>query len=252
MSQVTFVMNQFAAQAHLTGESMAYMAAMSAALIETGEEQGKGGRALRMIYARLGANTSGAADALEAYGVTAKDGEGNLRPLSAILRDLDVAMQGRTASERQNLAQTVAGNRHYVRLIKLMENFERVEILALEATLALSPAQEELNRRLEPNVFALDQARAKLYNYQAIIGQQFIPAVTEATERQGDFALAFAELGAGKYGGAVTSLVRFVEVMRTMAGPMISTVLSLQQLSVATATYRVIAKSMAGEQVVAE
>ena len=252
MSQVTFVMNQFAAQAHLTGESMAYMAAMSAALIETGEEQGKGGRALRMIYARLGANTSGAADALEEYGVSAKNQDGNLRPLSAILRDLDVAMQGRTASERQSLAQTVAGNRHYVRLIKLMENFERVEILALEATLALSPAQEELNRRLESNVFALDQARAKLYNYQAIIGQQFIPAVTEATERQGDFALAFAELGAGKFGGSVTSLVRFVEVMRTMAGPMISTVLSLQQLSVATATYRVIAKSMAGEQVVAE
>lgn len=252
MSQVTFVMNQFAAQAHLTGESMAYMAAMSAALIETGEEQGKGGRALRMIYARLGANTSGAADALEAYGVTAKDQDGNLRPLSAILRDLDVAMQGRTAAEKQSLAQTIAGNRHYVRLIKLMENFERVEILALEATLALSPAQEELNRRLESNVFALDQARARLYNYQAIIGQQFIPAVTEATDRQADFAQAFAELGAGKFGGSITSLVRFVEVMRTMAGPMISTVLSLQQLSVATATYRVIAKSMAGEQVVAE
>ncbi len=46
MQQITYVMNQFASQAELTGESIAAMAAMSATLIEAGEEQGKGGRAL--------------------------------------------------------------------------------------------------------------------------------------------------------------------------------------------------------------
>ena len=52
MEQVTFVMNQFASQANLTGESIAFMAAQSALLIEAGEEQGKGGRAIRAVYAR--------------------------------------------------------------------------------------------------------------------------------------------------------------------------------------------------------
>ena len=59
MSQLTFVMNQFASSAQLAGDSIEDMAAMSAVLIEAGEEQGKAGRALRMIYARLGSDMSG-------------------------------------------------------------------------------------------------------------------------------------------------------------------------------------------------
>lgn len=65
MEQVTFVMNQFASQAHLTNESIAMMAAQSAVLIETGEEQGKAGRALKQIYARLGGDINNARALLE-------------------------------------------------------------------------------------------------------------------------------------------------------------------------------------------
>jgi hypothetical protein len=122
MSQITFVMNQFASQAHLTNESIASMAAMSATLIEAGEEQGKGGRALRMIYARLGANTNGARDAIEQLGISVFDAAGDMRPFSDLLEQLAAKYEGMNGQQQQALAQNVAGNRHYTRLIKLLEN----------------------------------------------------------------------------------------------------------------------------------
>lgn len=252
MEQVTFVMNQFASQAHLTGESIAFMAAMSATLIEAGEEQGKGGRALRMIYARLGANTSGAADELHRLGVATHTADGELRPLSDILRDLDGALEGMGAAQLQATTQIVAGNRHYVRMIKLLENFDRVEQLALEATLAMSPAQEEVNRRLEANIVALDIAEAKLHDYSAAVGEALLPALTSATERQADFAKAFGSILTGSLGSAAESLVFFMQIMRSIGAPMLQTTVSLMQLNVATQTYQVLQRAIAGEELVRE
>ena len=120
MAQITAVMNEFASQAHLTGESMGFMAAMSAVLVESGEQQGKAGRSLRMTYARLGADINGAAETLENYGVAVKDSTGSLRPLSAILADLQPIWGTLNSGIKQNVAQQVAGNRHYVRFIKIM------------------------------------------------------------------------------------------------------------------------------------
>tara|TARA_R110002012_G_scaffold125464_3_gene276996 strand:- start:4087 stop:7377 length:3291 start_codon:yes stop_codon:yes gene_type:complete len=249
MEQVTFVMNQFAAQAHLTGESIAYMAAMSATLIEAGEEQGKGGRALRMIYARLGANTSGAADALEALGVAVKDAEGNLRPLSHILKDLDAAMVGKTAADKQDIAQVVAGNRHYIRLIKLMENYDRVTQLAAEAVISMSPAQDEVNRRLETQIVSLQIAEARLHDYRAAVGEALLPALTAAAERQGDFTKAM--------GGFITAspklaggLVLLTKQFQNTIGPMFQMTLSIMQLNVASQTYALLQRTMAGEDIV--
>ena len=54
------VMTNFSAQGALVGESFADMAAMSAVQLETGEEAGAAGRALRMTYARLGGDNGGA------------------------------------------------------------------------------------------------------------------------------------------------------------------------------------------------
>ena len=89
MEQITFVMNQFASQAHLANEEIRTMAAMSAVMIETGEEQGKGGRALRMMFARLGSDIGGAATELENLGIAVTDANGDMRGLSDILKELE-------------------------------------------------------------------------------------------------------------------------------------------------------------------
>jgi len=181
MKQITFVMNQFASQAHLTNESIAAMAAMSATLIEAGEEQGKGGRALRMIYARLGADTNGARTAIENLGIAVITTEGEMIPFSKILQELAIHYQTLGGAQKLQLAQSIAGNRHYTRLIKLLENVDRVRELELEALLAQFPARDELQRRLNSEIFAYEQAEAGLKNYSAAFGTALLPHLTAVT-----------------------------------------------------------------------
>ena len=155
MEQITFVMNQFASQAHLANEEIRSMAALSAVMIETGEEQGKGGRALKMMYARLGSDIGGARTEMERLGVAVVDSEGNMRPLSSMLKDLEQNFNDLDGAQQQNTAQIIAGNRHYTRFLKLMTNLDRVKELELEAALALFPAMDEIERRRDSELFQL-------------------------------------------------------------------------------------------------
>lgn len=245
MQQITYVMNQFASQAELTGESIAAMAAMSATLIEAGEEQGKGGRALRMIYARLGANTNGAADAVRNLGIELHDAEGNMRPFSEVLEEIARRYETMSGSEQQALAQSIAGNRHYTRLIKLLENVDRVRELELEAHEAMFPAMDEANRRRETELFLLEQTEARLKNYQSALGDTLLPTLTKVTEKQillTDTLLQIAEAPA--IGRFVQTVAALSLSFRSFLGPMFNTIISLQNMRIAMETNAAIQRSL--------
>ena len=175
MEQITKVMNQFAAQGEIAGDSITYMAAASATLIEAGEEQGKAGRALRMMYARLGANTGNNAEVLAEFGVAVKDSSGNLRSMEEIMYDLSRAMEGQTEADRMRVAQAIAGNDHYVRALKLMENQTRTMQLNHQAIKELDTAEDELARRMAETAFQIEQTEAKISNLKAEIGDGLAP-----------------------------------------------------------------------------
>ncbi len=251
MEQVTFVMNQFASQAHLTGESIAMMAAQSAVLIETGEEQGKAGRALRMIYARLGADTNGARKELEKLGIAVEDANGNLRPLSGILGDLSKQYDTLSAAERQAIAQSVAGNRHYTRFIKLMDNYERATQLAHEGQMALFPALEEVNARLSEQITGFRSAEAELSNYRAELGENLLPALTLATENQAKFTLFISDLVAALPQAAQGAAALGLN-LKNMIVPVLGIVTNIAALTVAIQAQRAVSRAMAGDQLVNE
>lgn len=245
MSQITYVMNQFASQAHLTGESIAAMAAMSATLIEAGEEQGKGGRALRMIYARLGANTNGAADAIKALGIEVIDTEtGAMRPFSDILEDLSVKYEKMNGQQQQALAQGIAGNRHYTRLIKLLENVDRVRELEGEAIEGLFPAMDEAERRRETELFQLEQMEARLENYQSALGDQLLPVLTEVTRTQVIFTDTLVQLYEGPIGPLAKAITEVGYGFKQFVGPLMNTIILLYNAKIAFGTYIAIQKSM--------
>jgi len=251
MEQITYVMNQFASQAHLTGESIAAMAAQSAVLIEAGEEQGKGGRALRMIYARLGANTNGAADAFHALGIATHDENENLRSLSKIMMDLNKIYPELKEHEKTTLAQKVAGNRHYTRFLKLSENYNRALELEFEATMRLSPALEEINRRRQTDLFQLEQAEARLKNMSGAIGNSLIPALTSATDRQADLNAEIAMfLGDEGIGDVIGRFASFGQILQTGVSPMFNTIINLQMLTVAMGTYQSVVRALSGEELI--
>lgn len=259
MKNLTFVMNQFASQAHLTGESIANMAAQSAVLIEAGEEQGKAGRALRMIYARLGADTNGAASILHQFGVETKNATtGGLRPLSEILEDLTKVYPQLSKEQQQEVAQVVAGNDHYVRFLKLIENQTRAKQLASMAALGLSDAEEEVNVKLENQATQLKILEAELYNASASLGEAFIPAQMKAIKSQISFNKAletfYTQSGTrlentfGMMVGRIVDLAFHFERVQKVIGPVFQAFLNIKSLNVAMETQRTILRSMKGEQ----
>tara|TARA_R100000458_G_C8278377_1_gene254470 strand:- start:8178 stop:10919 length:2742 start_codon:yes stop_codon:yes gene_type:complete len=250
MERITFVMNQFASQAHLTGESIAEMAAMSAVLIEAGEEQGKAGRALRMIYARLGADTNGAATELEKLGVATKKADGTLRPLNEILVDLDNTTINLSKAERQRIAQTVAGNNHYVRMLKLMEGTERMQSLIGEATGNTAPIVDILNDRFGDMSVRLTQAETALHNVRGEIGDALLPAVVKATEKQVEFNEAYLDfIQMPVVGDLIQGMTQFQQMMSTTLGPLMQMNLNFKQMSLGLMTTVVVMRALNGEAV---
>ena len=248
MSQITFVMNQFASQAYLTGESLAGMAAMSAVLIEAGEEQGKGGRAIRTVYARLGADTNGARREIEKLGIAVIDQEtGAMRPLTEILNDVSVKYQGMTGEQKSNLAQTVAGNLHYTRLIKLLEGTTRMQELQTDALEGTFPAYEEIERLQDTNLFQLEQMEARLKSTKGALADELMPAVTHSTELMLVFNDTLLQVSQMKgIGGIFKGLFAGAETLKTIA-PFVTTIVSVMNLRIALEALNHVKRAMNGE-----
>ncbi len=246
MQQITFVMNQFASSAQLAGDSIHFMAGASATLIEAGEEQGKAGRALRMMYARLGANTGENAEILAKYNIAVKDSSGQLRSMEDILGDIAKSRIMDSDAEKMRVAQAIAGNDHYVRAIKLMEGYDRAMQLTTESSQGLDSAQEELNRRLEDEAVQLQLVETRLDNMRAKLGDALIPAVTRATKGQADFNAALADFVSTDFGGATASIFFTIQQYARTFAPFAEALLNIMSLNVALRTQETIMRGMAG------
>jgi TP901 family phage tail tape measure protein len=250
LSQITYVMNQFASQADMAGDSIAEMAAISATLIESGEEQGKAGRALKMIYARLGADTNGAAQSLHAVGVATHDSTGNLRSLSDILADLNKQWPEMEDAQKQSIAQQVAGNNHYVRFLKLADNYDRTTDLVVQSLLDQDTAMEEVNRKLQEQVTALRAAEADLKNYRAELGDSLLPALTQATEMQARLTGALADFADAPGFQQVAKWAIMMQQYGRSFGGFIDFFINVKGLTVAMQTQHTIMRGMAGIELV--
>lgn len=262
MPQIVSAMNEFAGAATLAGDSIEFMAAMSAMLIERGVTAQKAGTSLRMAYARLGANINGAADAVEAYGIQVKDSEGNMRGLETILNELAPVYAQLEQGQRMALAQAIAGNRHYARFVFLMEDLTRVNQLATEGYTQSKPVMDEagnaieyLADRMATQHHQLQVARAELDKWMGAMGEGFIPATTLATERQADFyrefvltthALTEAYPILGQVMGRIMAMQQIAE---KMYAPFLSALLNIKQLQVALMTFHAIQRAVAGERI---
>ena len=256
MAQLTFVMNQFAASAMLAGDSIEQMAAMSAVLIEAGEEQGKAGRALRMIYARLGADTSDNNAILERYVGTIRDANGDLLPLSVILGKLAENYDDLSSAEKNAIAQAVAGNDHYVRFLKLMEGYDRSVTLATQASQGLDSVVEEMELFTGDPSFQLKILQAELENVREEMGQNLTPIVIGQTKAQiamtqanADLIATLVDLGDAlgiSGGGIAMAFAQLTELTNNLARGF-NNYINIKNMSVALQTQLLIMQAITGE-----
>ena len=241
-------MTNFASGAKLAGDSFEFMAAASATLLEAGEEQGTAGRALRMMYARLGGDINGARTKVEALGFQFTDMNGQMKSMEGILQDLhDKGWSQLNPAMKQNIAQTIAGNRHYVRFIKLMENFERVTQLAADAELRLDSAAQQAQRALESNVRTLERAETRVVNLQAAIGEGLTPFMIGQAQAQGDF-LAATEMLTDGLGDMGKHLGRLMGVFKITQG-FLKFGIALQSISVGMEMFASVQRSLQGVEI---
>lgn len=254
MAQITMVMNQFASSAKLAGDEISYMAAMSATLIEAGEEQGKAGRALKMMYARLGADTGNNSEILRKFGIETKDANQNLRSMHDILSDISKVYPELAENHKLEIAQAIAGNDHYVRAIKLMEGYGRTVELNELAISEMDAAIDELNIRFEDNAFLLQQAESRLIDAKAALGEQFTPSVIKATNMQARMNESMAEML--EFGSKIPVIGQLIEgafdltQYARLYAPFVEANLNIMSLNVSLQTQLQIQRAIAGQDII--
>jgi len=249
MQGITHVMNEFAAAGNLAGDSINFMAAASAVLIERGEQQGKAGRALKQMYARLGADTGGVATEFERLGIATRNSSGQMRSMEDIMGDLTKSSVMQSDSEKRRIAQLLAGNDHYIRAIKLMEGYDRAMDLTGQSINDVDSAQEELNRKLEDESVLLTIAEARLDNANAAIGDSLVPSVLAATVAQARFNEELASMMATPIGGFVTDVIFGLQQGAKMFKPFGEAYLNILSMNVSLKTQETIMRSLNGEEI---
>jgi len=260
MPEIIEAMNHFGGVARLAGEDIGFMAAMTATLIERGIRAETAGTALRFTYARVGGDINGAGQALRDLGIATHDASGELRPMQQVLNELAPAFSQMTGEQQQALAQTMAGNRHYARLLLLMQDLERANMLYNEA-------QEQSGKVMEENgeaagyladlfantAFQIEQTEARITNLQAAIGERLLPAQLAALEAQEDMLIAIEGIiGAFEgtaIGGFLEQLYEARLVIMNIYAPFFQLYLNIYAASIALSGFRQVMRAINGEQI---
>ena len=260
MPEIIEAMNHFGGVARLAGEDISFMAAMTATLIERGITAESTGMALRFVFARLSGNIGGAADELRALGVETTNADGTLRSLQDILAELSPVYNQLEDAQKPVLAQAMAGNRHFSRLMLLLEDMDRVNELFAEGSSQTAAVLTEtgeatgfLATMFEDTAFSITQTEAEIENLRAEIGERMLPATLAATEAQRDMLLAFDQLSQAfegtAIGGFVDDLIETRQILSTVFMPYATALLNLQALQIAMGTFHVVLRAVQGEQI---
>ena len=221
MEDITFVLNQFASQADIAGESIGDMAAMSALLLETGEEVSRAGTGLRMIYQRIGNENSDAVKALQELMGGVDSSVITQMKLSEIIGAIGDDYANMTGEQKRNLAVSIAGSRHYVKFLKLMENQPRLLELQTAAYRGQFGAIEEFENKADSLFFKQQQQEAIVKNLQVEIGDKLADAYMTGALAQEAFLRGMdkiTDFGIGE--DVVKNFIQLSSVYQQIIAPM--------------------------------
>lgn len=237
MEDITFVLNQFASQADIAGESIGDMAAMSALLLETGEEVSRAGTGLRMIYQRIGNENSDAVKVLQELMGGVEASAITQMKLTDIIENIGPAYAEMTGEQKRNLAVAVAGSRHYVKFLKLMENQSRLLELQTNAYRGQYGAIEEFELKAESLMFQQIQHEAVIKNLQVEIGDKLAGAYMSGVKAQEVFLNSINKgLENEKIRDFVENAIQLSQVYKTMAAPLANVAMQAFNLVIAFKT----------------
>ena len=197
-----------------TAASMGYTAEDTTAVLMTmanaGVKGGEAGTALNTIMTRIGTNDK-AVSALEKYGISAFDAEGNSRDLSEILGDLQDIWGDLTDKEQANLSKAVAGTNQYSKFQTIMAGLSDEAEASGSSFNAYSDAldtcegtAEEMSETMTDNLGGdLKEMQSKFQEVGLEIFEVLEPALRAIVQLLAKFATALSI--------AITAITKFVK-----------------------------------------
>ncbi len=179
-----------------------------AILRQNGIEAAQAGTALRNIYTRLLGGNKQAAEGFKALGVATRDASGNLRPLVDIMDDLNRALSGLGADERELQITQIFDVFNATAARNLMENVQQLRELDSALDNSAGAAQ-----RVSDALGATFQGKIKQLNksYKDLANTLFgdaNPAMKDAIGNLADFLGEFSQSNQVKeFGSALADLV---------------------------------------------
>lgn len=147
--------------------------------------------------------------ALQSIGVQVLESADTYRPLRDILKDLSVALQSATQTQKQNLAITLAQVRQYPKFLALIENYVRATEAIEISQNAQGEAFEANQRIIESYANQLQSADAKVKKFATSVLDStggITQTVNNVRFGLAGFASALDELGVGPIAGVISQV----------------------------------------------
>lgn len=178
------------------------------------------GTALASIITRLGTNTSGARDAIEALGVQFYNSDGTARSLSDVLKELCDATVNMDTEQKAALASTVAGMEAQKGLLAVLNQgsaaYEELEGKLKSCDGTASNMAQNMESGLGGSIRSLKSA---LEGLLITVGEKLAPYIEKAAQKIREFTQWFQNLDAGTQNTIVK-----MGMLVTAIGPVLSIV----------------------------
>lgn len=182
----------------LLGETFKYVAPVAGSLgysiedtavaiglmANSGIKGSQAGTALRSVFTRLAKPTEQVAVAMEKYGISLTDTEGNIKPLNVLLMDMRKAFSTLTDAEKTNLAATLAGQEGMSGLLAIMNASESdFENLTKQINNS-SGSAERMSKIMMNNLKgSIEQFKGALESTGIILGKKLTPEVDKFVKK---------------------------------------------------------------------
>lgn len=200
-------MKYIAPVANAMGISLEETAAAIGILSDAGIKGSQAGTSLRGALSRLAKPTKDAATAMEKYGMSFYDAQGNMLSLAGIVGQLEQGMAGLTQEQRNQALITIFGQEALSGILTLMERGSgNLEDLATEFENVSGSAQEMAEIMMDNTAGAIEELGGALETAAINIQQILAPMVTNVVQWITDLINVFNQMDDGTQTMIVTIL----------------------------------------------
>ena len=200
-------MKYIAPVANAMGISLEETAAAIGILSDAGIKGSQAGTSLRGALSRLAKPTEAAATAMEKYGMSFYDAQGNMLSLSGIVGQLEQGMAGLTQEQRNQALITIFGQEALSGILTLMERGSgNLETLSTEFENVSGSAKEMADIMMDNTAGAIEELGGALETAAINIQQILAPVVTNVVQWITDLINVFNQMDDGTQTMIVTVL----------------------------------------------